>query len=94
MHDLPAAASPSAITARTKPLKPYIHTKFKKEMKIVNEICGSGCDGCLAQKMSFITNICVNWKCAFVCVQVCVCVCELISVSVCVQNKVSTKYLS
>jgi len=87
VHDLPAAASPSAITARTKPLKPYIHTKFKKEMKIVNEICGSGGDGCLAQKMSFIANICVNWKCAFVYAQMCVCVCVCADCSQCLRSK-------
>ena len=73
VHDLPAAASPSAaITARTKPLKPYVHTKFKKEMKIVNEICGSSDGGCLAQKMSFITNICVWFEIVCVCVWGCV----------------------
>ena len=72
VHDLPAAASPSAaITARTKPLKLYIHTKFRKEMKIVNEICGSSDGGCLAQKMSFYNQyLCVIWNC--VCVWICV----------------------
>ena len=81
VHDLPAAASPLTITARTKPLKPYIHTKFKKEMKIVNEICGSSRSdgGCLAQKMSFRTNICV-WLFGIVCERIC---CEM-CVSVCV----------
>ena len=89
VHDLPAAASPSAaITARTKPLKPYIHTKFRKEMKIVNEICGSihpPCETLIVvmvvvwlKRWVFITNICVWFE--IVCVSVWICVYEFLSV--------------